>query len=64
MVVHKKILEDVKQRLMNDLGKVHMEINHNRYEIKKLAERQSVLKREIKEFYKLIRSLPISKEKK
>jgi hypothetical protein len=40
------------------LSKVHGEMNQNRYAIKKLAERQTILKREVKEFYKVLRALP------
>jgi hypothetical protein len=58
MVLKKQVVTDIKNRLAGDLRKVHMELNQNRYEINKLAERQSVLKKEIKEFYKMIRMFP------
>jgi 2-hydroxy-3-keto-5-methylthiopentenyl-1-phosphate phosphatase len=58
MQVKKQVMVDIKKRLADALGKVHMELNQNRREINKLAERQCILKKEVKEFYKLIRSLP------
>ena len=59
MTLRKQVVEDIKSRLRAELGKVHMEINSNRYQIKKFAERQTVLKREVKELYKLLRSFPL-----
>jgi hypothetical protein len=58
MVVKKQVISDIKKRLMENLGKIHSELNSNRFSINKLAERQYVLKKERNEFYKLIRTLP------
>lgn len=58
MVLKKQVIEDIRKRFKEDLNKIHMELNANRSSIKKLAERQGVLKREIKTYYELMRSLP------
>jgi hypothetical protein len=58
MQVKKQVVDDLKKRLAVDLEKVHLELNQNRSQINKLAERQCILKKEVKEFYKLIRTLP------
>jgi hypothetical protein len=57
MQIKKQVMLDIKKRMAESLGKVHMELNQNRFQINKLAERQHVLKNLAKELYKHIRLL-------
>ena len=58
MEMKKQVMQGIKKRLHADLDKIHAELNQNRYAINQLAKRQSILKQETREFYKLLRSLP------
>jgi hypothetical protein len=57
--VKAQVLADIKARIKLDLEKVHIEINSNRSQIKKLAERQWVLKREVSQLFHLMNSFTL-----
>lgn len=54
MQVKKEVIETVQSHLQNELNKVRMKIVSNKFEIKKLAETQAILKRERKVYCDLI----------
>jgi len=58
MVIKKQVMDDILKRFNGDLAKIHQELNQNRQAINKLVDRQKVLKKEVKMFYGLLRSLP------
>ena len=57
MNLNKQVVADLKTRLTKELYTIYNELNGNRSQIKKLAERQWVLKKEATEMYKLLRTL-------
>jgi hypothetical protein len=57
MNLKSQAIADLKVRLNKELSLIRCEMNSNKYQIKKLADRQSLLKKELKEVYSLIRSL-------
>lgn len=57
MKLNKLIVADLKSRLTKELHVIYNELNGNRHQINKLAERQSVLKKETTEIFKLLRSV-------
>ena len=58
------VLADVRARLQKELSTIHTELNDNRRQMKKLVERQTVLKREVPALYNLLRSITPLPEKK
>ncbi|MFA5397995.1 MAG: hypothetical protein WC346_18430 [Methanogenium sp.] len=57
-------LNHVKVKLEDELKKVQIQVNRNKYEIKKLAETQSELKRERKVLCNLIYTITPHENKK
>jgi hypothetical protein len=55
--MNKKVKESVKARLELDQQRIRSKISSNKYNMQKLVEEQTVLKRELAVYQDLIRSL-------
>jgi hypothetical protein len=62
MQVKKEVIESVQKNLQDELRKIQVKIQSNKYEVKKLAEVQSSLKRQRKVYCDLIWSLDQEKK--
>lgn len=57
MNIKSTVIANVKAKLIAEQTKNKRKLNHNKYEMKKLVDEQTILKREIAEFGQLMREL-------
>jgi regulator of replication initiation timing len=56
MTIRKKVLDDIRSRLLKELQSIDWKIRGNKSSMNKLVEEQTVLKRERVELHKILNS--------